>query len=164
MRELLAEPMPVDVVRDAWDWVGFLVAAVSAVVGSVALIYAVRATREATSARQAVANERRRTFELGVLRDLGDATRMLWPEKMDHLKFVRRVGPLLALLPLADLPTLRRIQRLQRDEPGSDDDEFAAWQEARAAIAREMSPPDEARRKILGEIRVAVRTRMLERD
>lgn len=70
MRHLLAAPMPVDVVRDGWDVASFWVAAGSAFIGAIALILAYRAIREAAGARQAVANERRRTFELETLRDI----------------------------------------------------------------------------------------------
>lgn len=127
-------PMPVIVVDDpldGWAVTGVFVGAVASAV-SIALAWravkigqqanaaaakaakeAERANEEASKARAAVAAERRRTFELEVLRDLAemlDTNRPIWHDIAQHPSNApRHVGSRLASLPPDDLPFWRGL-------------------------------------------------------
>lgn len=109
----------VDVVKDAADWIAFAVALLSAIGTVVAIVYAVLAEREATKARAAVAIERRRQFELEVLREfLHDLeSTEIAADVIDNPVLLAPYRHRLALLPAIDLPTWRALLGLQyRDD------------------------------------------------
>jgi hypothetical protein len=111
-------PFPVvvvDTVRDLWDWVTVAGAITSVVVGAIAVFLAYKAydaadkaNIEASKAREAVAFERKRTFDLEILRDLLEVL-----DRVDMTREISRhpeyfeahVGARLSLLPRDELKT-----------------------------------------------------------
>jgi hypothetical protein len=130
------------VTANAWEIVGVIV---GLLVGLVSIFLAWRAVQigrqaneEASKARTAVALERRRTFELEVLRDLLVAVDELFNEAgkiagkpyLLHWRYSAR----LAMLPADDLPVWRKLSGLRNyDEVqgailgGVSKDEVEAW-------------------------------------
>jgi hypothetical protein len=89
-------------------------------IGKTAAREAVRANTEASRARAAVAAERRRTFEMEVLRDLTAALDAERPHVIEAATDPRRMrlyfGARLQMLPEADLPLWRQVQDMDGPE------------------------------------------------
>lgn len=67
---ILTAVQDVNVVRDGWDWLFGVAGVAGALVGAIAILFAVAAQRTASKARRAVGAERRRQFELEELRGI----------------------------------------------------------------------------------------------
>ncbi len=134
-----------DVVKDLADHITFVVGLVGAAGTIVAIIFAVLAQQGATKARMSVTHERRRQFELEILRDfLEDLDKdQSLDSAMKFLQFAQRHKHRLALLPVDDLPFWRQAiaVRAWSDLPGMVDlwDRMAAMDRARndAVAARD---------------------------
>ncbi|MEU7925076.1 hypothetical protein [Micromonospora sp. NPDC049107] len=137
----------VDVVHDWMDWVQLLVG----VLGVLALWLAYRAQREATRARQEIPAERRRQFELeilrGVLDDL-DEKQVLHEVEFSPSR-LQRYQHRLAPLPDSALPFWRQAMTVDWYDSLPDDHGFRARQKAlsvsRFAVVQQLgSNPDDA--------------------
>ncbi len=104
----------VNTVRDFWDWFGLAMGVVGALGAAVAIGFAAAAQRAATAARRDAVNERRRLFELDVLRELVrdlDANPQHYVEASFKPGMLRRYRLQLDLIE-GDLPYWRRLAEL----------------------------------------------------
>jgi hypothetical protein len=110
----------VNVIRDAWDWAALAAGVVGSVAALIAIWFAVRAQRDATAARREVGVERRRQFEVEVLRGLlddVDAGGLEAHVAADNPGWVNRYQHRLAMLSDEALPFWRTVMVLGwRDE------------------------------------------------
>lgn len=109
----------VNTVRDFWDWFGLAAGTLGALGAAVAIGFAAAAQRAATEARRDAVKERRRQFELTVLRELVrdlDENPHLYVEASFKPALLRRYRLQLDLI-AGDLPYWRRLVDLDwRDE------------------------------------------------
>lgn len=103
---MLALPLPVTDVRDGWDWLVIWCTVGASILALAAIFFAAYAIRRtnliAREGQQAIAQERRNVFELGLLARLVDISGHNQPGA------VEAVAGLLRMLPSDDLPGLRR--------------------------------------------------------
>ena len=98
-------PVPVSAVRDGWDWLTIWCTVGAAAVAVVAIVFAViairRGDRNAREAQEALVQERRNVFELGVL------TRIIEISSTTERGAGPAVQGLLRVLPDEDMPGFR---------------------------------------------------------
>ncbi|MFC0504205.1 hypothetical protein [Micromonospora costi] len=174
-----------DSARDFWDWVtvggGVLFGLASVVVGILAVILArkanmaaERANAEASKARAAVAIERRRTFELEILRDLLEALdQPTWLGEVIEFRrsFEGTFGARLSLLPVDELPAWRAVVAIRKmeglvDLVGRTAEDEEALEQNRTLGVR-FAPPSlrgRLRSRLRLDVEEAVERRMVERD
>lgn len=186
---VLAANIPqVDVIPDGFD-VGNIVVGVLGALGTIAaLIVAIRAQRDATKARISVGQERRRQFELEILREfLRDVDeKNLVAQVIGNADALGRYQERLNLLDEADLPFWRRAMTTRDDRELMDAvGHLERMDEAANAIsnvfmrypvsgeqaelagqhpARRREFEDEVRRRLLGDLHQAIRSRVDARD
>ncbi|MEH1057356.1 hypothetical protein V6U89_19390 [Micromonospora sp. CPCC 206171] len=183
-----------DIARDIWDWVALggslLFGAASLFVGTVAVVLASkanqaavkaaeeaeRANEEASRARAAVAAERRRTFELEILRDLLevlDQERDLVDQIASHPEWIEiRFAGRLGMLPEQDLPLWRRARGVSWRElidllggPDEHDEERVSIAESGSGSYRPArSLINRLREKMTADVLMAIQRRMTAHD
>lgn len=173
------EVVVTDSIRDHWDWVVLGGGLASVVVGFLAvwLAYqannaAKKASSEATKARQAIADERRRTFELEVLRDLlASADNLETVSDIiynQHLFSARHTGRL-SMLPHDELTVWRRLFVGRRfiDVIASNDSEREVIEKEmqhKGNVARDRQTRELIRARLVADVVKSVEKRMAERD
>jgi len=133
---ILAAVQDVNVLRDDWDWIFGGAGVIGALGAIVALLYAAKAQRDATWARLEVVAERRRQFQLEVLREIaaGIDDGFLYKIGEDPLR-LRKFARRLELLPRSDLPTWRTVMDMRWQDEVS---EHMGFKEPWMAKSREV--------------------------
>jgi hypothetical protein len=166
-------PVVVDVTRDAVDWLVVGVTVVSAVVGVVAIVVALRANRQAKHAesrsRQFAASERRRVFDLEILRDLLDHLDdrdALLRAAGDPSATIRQANARLSMLEPNDLPLWRSMAEMRPvDLPGcigatADDYKILRYANAEPDVIPDDGFLDKLQAALRADIENAVERRM----
>lgn len=128
MRVISVAVQKVDVVHDWMDWVQLLFG----VLGVLAVWFAFRAQKDATRARRAIPAERRRQFELEILRSLLDdldENQILHQVELSPSR-LQRYQHRLAPLPSSALPFWRQVMSVDWYDSLPDDSGFRARQKA----------------------------------
>lgn len=119
-----ADPLPVDAVRDFWDWVGLWAGLGTGVVGIILALLAQRTANKARAEGEAAeiraveraARDRRAVFELEILRDLAEAVggplgAKLAQRPAEFIDIAR-----LAMLPADELLTMRSLPTMDFEQ------------------------------------------------
>jgi len=134
---LIAAVQDVNAVKDAWDWIGLAAGIAGSIAAAIAIWFSVLAQRDATQARREAAAERRRQFELEILRDLIEQVDGgILREAGDDPRRLKKYEHRISLLPAAELPFWRKLMTLDWQGEVSKLTGFdKPWHEAGAAVA-----------------------------
>lgn len=173
------EVVVTDSIRDPWDWIILVGGLASVVVGILAVGLAAQANRaakkagsEATKARQAIADERQRTFELEVLRDLlasADNVETIGDIINNRHLFIARHTGRLSMVPHDELPVWRQLLagiRLADALAATEEEREVMIKEAQlpGPFARDYRTRELVRTRLVADVVKSVEKRMAERD